>query len=219
MEVTPYSTLHKLHWLPVKFCCKYKMGTFASCHINSTLQPYLSALLCTYQTPSTPQSSSEKLLKIQKQNLKLYGECSYSLTFHKYGIYCLPAWRIPPPPPHSIWVQSQVQELSCLDKPAHKSRSRWSILVSPDCVHVCTCMWMCEWDMLAPGVLALQIDLCFFWSHPLSLLFLSRKKKGSSTATTKVLNWEASLKGRNKWHSNFPSTQSKVRPKKHCCQF
>ena len=98
MEVTPYSTLHKLHWLPVKFCCKYKMGTFASCHFNSTLQPYLSALLCSYQTPSTPQSSSKKLSKIQKQNSKPYGECSYSLTFRKYGIYCLPAWRIPPSP-------------------------------------------------------------------------------------------------------------------------
>ena len=72
------SLLNELHWLPVKFCCEYKIATLAYRHFDGTLPSYLSASLCTYQTSRTLRSSSEKLLKIRKRNLKSVGNRSFS---------------------------------------------------------------------------------------------------------------------------------------------
>ena len=60
-HITPL--LNELHWLPVKFCSKYKTETLAYCHFHGTLPSYLSAFLCTYQTSSILWSSSEKLFE------------------------------------------------------------------------------------------------------------------------------------------------------------
>ena len=70
--------LNELHRLPVKFHCKYKIATLAYHHFDGTLPSYLSASLCMYQTSHTLQSSSEKLLKIPKYNLKSVGDRSFS---------------------------------------------------------------------------------------------------------------------------------------------
>ena len=70
--------LQKLHWLPVKHRCKYKLAVLAYRHFDGSLPPYLSSALSAYQPPRTLRSSSEKLLKIPKKNLKLVGERSFS---------------------------------------------------------------------------------------------------------------------------------------------
>ena len=75
-HVTPL--LKKLHWLPVKFCCQYKIATLSYRHFEGFLLPYLSSSLCTYKPSHSLQSSNEKLLEIPKQNLKSFGQRSFS---------------------------------------------------------------------------------------------------------------------------------------------
>ena len=70
--------LKELHWLPVKFCCQYKITTLAYCHFKGSLPPYLSSSLCTYEPSRSLQSSKEKLLKIPKRNLKSFRKHSFS---------------------------------------------------------------------------------------------------------------------------------------------
>ena len=65
--------LEKLHWLPVEDRIHYKTATLAFRHFESSLPPYLSELLHTYQPSRTLRSSSEKLLKVPKTNLKSAG--------------------------------------------------------------------------------------------------------------------------------------------------
>ena len=67
-HVTPL--LEKLHWLPVEARIHYKIATLAFKYLDNSLPPYLSKLLHTYQPSRTLQSSSEKLLKVPKTNLK-----------------------------------------------------------------------------------------------------------------------------------------------------
>ena len=63
----------KLHWLPVEDRIHHKTATLAFRHFESSLPPYLSELLHTYQPSRTLRSSSEKLLKIPQTNLKSAG--------------------------------------------------------------------------------------------------------------------------------------------------
>ena len=74
-HVTPL--LKELHWLPVKYRIQYKLATLAFHHFDGTLPPYLSSSLCTYQPSRSLRSSTERLLKIQKTNLKTFGERSF----------------------------------------------------------------------------------------------------------------------------------------------
>ena len=69
--------LEKLHWLPVEARMHYKIATLAFRHFENSLPPYLSELLHTYQPSRTPRSSSEKLLKVPKTNLKSAGNKSF----------------------------------------------------------------------------------------------------------------------------------------------
>ena len=69
--------LKELHWLPVKYCIQYKLTMLAFRHFNSTLPPYLSSSLCTYQPSCSLRSLTERLLKIPKTNLKTFGEHSF----------------------------------------------------------------------------------------------------------------------------------------------
>ena len=71
-HVTPL--LKELHWLPVKYRIQYKL---AFRHFDGTLPPYLSSSLCTYQPSRSLRSSTERLLKIPKTNLKTFGERSF----------------------------------------------------------------------------------------------------------------------------------------------
>ena len=69
--------LKELHWLPVKYHIQYKLSTLAFRHCDGTLPPYLSSSLCTYQPSRSLRSSTERLLKIPKTNLKNFGERSF----------------------------------------------------------------------------------------------------------------------------------------------
>ena len=74
-HVTPL--LEKLHWLPVEARIHYKIATLAFRHFENSLPPYLSELLHTYQPSRTLRSSSKKLLKVPKTNLKSAGNRSF----------------------------------------------------------------------------------------------------------------------------------------------
>ena len=74
-HVTP--VLKEIHWLPVKYRIQYKLATLAFCHFDGTLLPYLSSSLWTYQPSRSLRSSTERMLKIQKTNLKTFGERSF----------------------------------------------------------------------------------------------------------------------------------------------
>ena len=74
-HVTPL--LKELHWLPVKYRIQYKLVTLAFLHFDGILPPYLSSSLCTYQPSRSLRSSTERLLKIPKTDLKTFGERSF----------------------------------------------------------------------------------------------------------------------------------------------
>ena len=74
-HVTPL--LKELHWLPVKYCIQYKLTTLTFRRFHGTLPPYLSSSLCTYQPSRSLRSSTDRLLKISKTNLKTFGERSF----------------------------------------------------------------------------------------------------------------------------------------------
>ena len=65
-HVTPL--LKELHWLPVKFRCRYKIATLAYCHSEGSLPPYLSSSLGTYEPSRSLRSSNEKLLKTKAKS-------------------------------------------------------------------------------------------------------------------------------------------------------
>ena len=70
--------LKELHWLPVKFCCQYKIVTLDYRHFERSLPPYLSSFLCTYEPFRCLRSTNEKLLKIPKRKLKSFGQRSFN---------------------------------------------------------------------------------------------------------------------------------------------
>ena len=77
-HVTPL--LKELHWLPVKYRIQYKLATLAFRHFDGTLLPYLSSAhnnFMYYQPSRSFRSSTERLLKIPKTNLKTFGERSF----------------------------------------------------------------------------------------------------------------------------------------------
>ncbi len=74
-HVTPL--LKELHWLPVRYRIQYKLATLSFRHFDGTLLPYLSSSLSTYQPSRCLRSSTERLLKIPKTNLKTFGERSF----------------------------------------------------------------------------------------------------------------------------------------------
>ena len=75
-HITPL--LNKLHWLPVKFRCEYKIAILAYRHFDGTLPTYLSAFFCTYQTSRGLWSLNEKLLKIPTCSLRSIGNHSFN---------------------------------------------------------------------------------------------------------------------------------------------
>ena len=72
--------LKELHWLPVKYHIQYKLMMLAFRHFNSTLPPYLSSSLSTYQPSHSLCTSTERLLKIPKTNLKTFGKRSFGYS-------------------------------------------------------------------------------------------------------------------------------------------
>ena len=65
---------------PAKFRYQYKITNLAYRHFQGYLPLYLSSSLCTYEPSRSLRSSKEKLLKIPKQNLKSFGERSFSFV-------------------------------------------------------------------------------------------------------------------------------------------
>ena len=94
-HVTPL--LKELHRLPVKYRIQYKLATLAFHHFDGTLPPCLSSSLCTYQPSCSLRSSTERLLKIPKTNLKTFGECSLVTLLRLSGTRCRPTWELLPP--------------------------------------------------------------------------------------------------------------------------
>ena len=75
-HITPL--LKELHWLPIPYRIQFKLAILAFRHFDKSLPPYLSQSLNIYQTSRTLRSSSEKLLKIPKANLKSAGDRTFS---------------------------------------------------------------------------------------------------------------------------------------------
>ena len=94
--------LKELHWLPVKYRIQYKLATLAFRHFDGTLPPYLSSSLCTYQPSRSLRSSTERLLKIPKTNLKTFGERSF-------GYIAPTVWNSPPASPSLPTVKADLK--------------------------------------------------------------------------------------------------------------
>ena len=121
--------LDKLHWLPVKFHCKYEIATLACCPFNGSLPSYLLAPLCTYLTSRTLSSWSEKLLKIPKCSLNsLVNAVSVSLLYCLEFNACQSAQS-----PHAIWVQISAQNFPVFDRSSQ--RFRWFTFVCAWIMH------------------------------------------------------------------------------------
>ena len=73
--ITP--VIYELHWLPLEFRIQYKLAVLAFRHFKGTLPTYLSAMLCTYEPARSLRSSTERLLKSPRVNLKSAGERSF----------------------------------------------------------------------------------------------------------------------------------------------
>ena len=77
-HITP--VLMELHWLPVHARINYKIATLAFRHFDKSLPQYLSDRLTTYEPSRTLRSTSEKLLKNPRINLKTFGKRSFCYT-------------------------------------------------------------------------------------------------------------------------------------------
>ena len=67
-------------WLPLEFriqYIQYKLAVLAFQHFEGMLPTYLSATLCTYKPAQSLRSSTERLLKSLRVNLKSAGERSF----------------------------------------------------------------------------------------------------------------------------------------------
>ena len=92
---------------------------------------YLSASLCTYQTPRTHRSSNKKLLKIPERHLKSVGERSFS--FVAPCVWNIAACRSARSP-RSFMSLKPSSEIASLDRPFH--RPRQTIPVTIECLSV-----------------------------------------------------------------------------------
>ena len=99
-HITP--VIYELHWLPLEFRIQYKLAVFAFRHFEDTLPTYLSATLCTYKPARSLRSSTERLLKSPRVNLKSAGERSFhfaapavwnSLPYSLRNIHSLPQFK------------------------------------------------------------------------------------------------------------------------------
>ena len=77
-HITPL--LKKLHWLPVKERCDYKIATLSFRFFEGSLAPSLASSLQEYRPIRNLRSSSAKLLKSQRFCLKSAGGRSFSVT-------------------------------------------------------------------------------------------------------------------------------------------
>ena len=80
-HITPL--LKELHWLPITYRIQFKLAVLVFRHFDNSLPPYLSQSITTYETSRTLRSSSEKLLKIPKTNLKSAGDRAFSSSAPK----------------------------------------------------------------------------------------------------------------------------------------
>ena len=85
------------NWLPVKYHIQYKFATLAFRHFDGTLPPYLSSSLCTYQPSRSFRSSTERLLKIPKTNLKTLVNVLLVTLLRLSGTRCRSTWELLPP--------------------------------------------------------------------------------------------------------------------------
>ena len=74
-HITP--VIYELHWLPLEFRIQYKLAVLAFRHFEGTLPSYLPVTLWTYKSTRSLPSSTERLLKSPRVNLKSAGERSF----------------------------------------------------------------------------------------------------------------------------------------------
>ena len=77
-HITPL--LRKLHWLPVKARCQYKIATLAFHFFDGSLAPSLASDLQQYRPSRNLRSSTEKLLTAHRYNLKSAGGRSFKVA-------------------------------------------------------------------------------------------------------------------------------------------
>ena len=112
---------------------------YAFRHFDGTLLPYLSSSLCTYQPLRSLRSSTERLLKIQKTNLKTFSECSF-------GYIAPTVWNSLPA---DLRASSSLPTFKVNLKTHFFRQAFWLICtcqllpVSYSCVCVCVCMCVC----------------------------------------------------------------------------
>ena len=130
----------ELPWLPIKFCCQYKVAILACHHFNSQQQPSISTSLSTYRMSHTLWSSKKKLQKVRLKNIFLTQIWNFwSTLFYKFsvsslqlsGICCLPVCNISP-----FWIQNPAQDL--FRKVFSISQTQLNHSASIE--HMCVCM-------------------------------------------------------------------------------
>ena len=72
--------LKRLHWLPVRARCDYKISVLAYKYFEGSLPEYLSNTLIARSPSRNLRSSSEHFLQLPKINLKHFGERSFSFA-------------------------------------------------------------------------------------------------------------------------------------------
>ena len=94
--------LQCLHWLHIPARIDYKIATLAYHNFEDSLPPYLSSTLSIYHPSRSLRSSSEKLLKVPRKNLK-------SPLFQLSGSHCLELTSIWNQLVFSCWLQNKPQ--------------------------------------------------------------------------------------------------------------
>ena len=123
----------QLHWPPVKYRIQYKLAKLSFRHFDGTLPPYLSSL-CTYQTSRTLRSSTERLLKIPKTNLKTFGERSF-------GYIAPTVWNSLPA---DLRASPSLPTFKANLK-AHLFRQAFCTCQPPPVSYSCMCVCLCVW--------------------------------------------------------------------------
>ena len=131
--------LKELHWLPVKYRIQYKLMMLAFRHFNSTLPPYLSSSLSTYQPSRSVCTSTEQLLKIPKTNLKTFGKRSF-------GYSAPTVWNLQPAElracPSLLTFKADLKT-HLLNQAFRLICTCQALPVSYSCMCVCVCVCVC----------------------------------------------------------------------------
>ena len=81
LEILPYNTSAKRsHWLPVKFCCQYKLLMYVFKGLHGTAPIYLQELLNVYKQTRSLRSVNTNRLQVPKVKTKSYGHRRFDMA-------------------------------------------------------------------------------------------------------------------------------------------